>query len=124
VRLRPAVFLAAILALGMGCVADTRPDPETCAQPAVTLDARVTDAGLQPSSLDVCRDQVVTLRITAEREGVVHIHGYDEQAAELRPEEPVVFQFVADHSGQFRIELHTDEETEGVALGVFTVHEP
>ena len=116
--------LTVSLVLGTSCVADTRPDPETCAQPAVTLDARLTNDALEPSSLEVCRDQVVTLHVAAEREGVLHIHGYDEQAAELRPGETIQFQFVADHSGQFVIELHTNEETQGSELGVFTVHEP
>jgi hypothetical protein len=116
--------LAVGLVIGAGCVADTRPDPETCTRPAVTLDARLTEEALEPSSLDVCRGQVVTLHIAAEREGFIHIHGYDEQAAEVRPGETVALQFVADSSGQFPIELHTNDETEGRELGIFTVHEP
>lgn len=117
-------FLAVSLALITGCIADTRPDTEICAQAAVTLDARLTDERLEPSNLDVCRGQVVTLRVAAERDGFLHIHGYDEQAAELLPGETVVFQFVVERSGQFPIEVHTNEATQGTELGVFTVHEP
>jgi hypothetical protein len=123
VRLLPAC-LAVGLVIGAGCVADTRPAPEICARPAVTLDAALTEDALEPSRLDVCRGQMVTLRIAAESEGFIHIHGYDEQAAEVRPGETAVLQFVADSSGQFPIELHTNDETEGRELGIFTVHEP
>jgi hypothetical protein len=106
------------------CVADTRPPPELCAQPSLTLDATLAETGLAPQNLDVCRGQVVTLTIASERDGVIHIHGYDEQAAEVAPDEAVTFQFVAERSGQFVIELHTQEATAGTEIGILTVHEP
>jgi hypothetical protein len=95
-----------------------------CSQPATTLEASLTDAGLEPSNLDVCREQVVTLTIASEREGFVHIHGYDEQSAEVLPGEAVSFQFIAERSGEFPIEVHVHGESAGVDVGVFTVHEP
>jgi hypothetical protein len=112
------------LILVTACVAETRPPPDACGAAAATVEARLADAGLEPSRFDVCRGQVVTLTLASERDGVIHIHGYDEQAAEVAPGESVTFQFVAERSGQFVIELHTQEATAGTELGVFTVHEP
>jgi hypothetical protein len=106
------------------CIADTRPPADVCAQPSVTMDATLTDAGLDPQNLDVCRDQVVTLNVTSEVDGFVHIHGYDEQSAEVTPGATLSLQFVADRSGQFVVELHTQDATAGAEVGVFTVHEP
>jgi hypothetical protein len=112
------------VATASGCVADTRPSPAVCSQPAITVDATLTDAGLEPPNLDVCRGQVLKLAIASEREGFVHIHGYDEQSVEIRPGETVSLQFAAERSGEFPIELHTRGESAGIHVGVFTVHEP
>lgn len=74
----------------------------------------------------VCRDSEVTLVVTPRADGVVHVHGYDAEA----PATPVVagevleLSFTASRSGQFPIEFHTDENTEGVTVGILTVNEP
>lgn len=74
----------------------------------------------------VCRDSEVTLVVTPSADGVVHVHGYDAEA----PATPVVvgevleLSFTASSSGQFLIEFHTDERTEGVTVGILTVNEP
>lgn len=81
---------------------------------------------LTPDDPAVCRDREVTLVVTAEVDGVLHIHGYDEQvpATSITAGEVVELDFTAARSGQFTIELHTDENSEGVSVGIFTVHEP
>lgn len=79
-----------------------------------------------PGNPAVCRDDDVTLVVTPEIDGIFHIHGYDEQvsATEMTAGEAIELEFIATRSGQFPIELHTDDNTEGVNVGILTVHEP
>jgi hypothetical protein len=115
-----AIALVGILAAG--CV----PVDEACADPSVSLQATVTDAAMDPSTLTVCRDQDVTLELSSETDGVFHIHGYDDQvpATSLEPGEDTVLQFTADTAGQFIIELHAHDGGGESEIGVLTVHEP
>ncbi|MDP9467545.1 MAG: hypothetical protein M3P32_02225, partial [Chloroflexota bacterium] len=87
----------------------------------------VTLAGVQldPSSIDVCRGQRVTLNVTTQRDGVLHLHGYDDQGAaiEMRAGVPAQLAFSATRSGQFIIELH-DPNGSSEEVGILTVHEP
>jgi hypothetical protein len=85
--------------------------------------ATLTAAGLDPRTIDVCRGQQVGLSVKVEADGVLHIHGYDDQAKEVRVGQTVDFDFPAVRSGQFVIELHTTEQRSGLSMGVFTVHE-
>jgi hypothetical protein len=120
---RAAVLLAALVALG-GCVTDARPD--NCDAAAVTVELAVSADGMTPDDPGVCRDQTVRLVIDSAVDGELHIHGYDEAVpeTELSAGEEIELEFVADHSGQFTMELHPDGEGEEIELGVFTVYEP
>ncbi|MGH2429154.1 MAG: hypothetical protein ACRDGV_09800 [Candidatus Limnocylindria bacterium] len=124
--LRAATLLVVLTLTSVACVADNRPDPQACGQASVALDLRLAEGTLEPNDPAVCRGQEVTLTIDVEQDGVFHIHGYDEEvsATEVRAGEATTFEFRASRSGQFPIELHTDDEPEGVPLGIFTVHEP
>ena len=68
----------------------------------------------------------VALVFTSEVDGVFHIHGYDEQvpATTVTAGERIELRFEATRSGQFPIELHLPGESEGVDVGILTVHEP
>ena len=83
----------------------------------------VPDAAPLPA---VCRGSEVTLVVTPSADGVVHVHGYDAEvpASPVVAGEPLELSFTAGHSGQFPIEFHTDENTEGVTVGILTVNEP
>lgn len=125
--MRPlAMHLLVTLALTLGgCVTDVRPDPVACAEPSVEIRLSLTAEALSPSDPAACRDQEVSLRVTSQVEGFLHIHGYDDEV----PATPVaagetVMRFTAGRSGQFPIEFHPADEPEGIELGVFTVHEP
>ncbi|MEO6578715.1 MAG: hypothetical protein ABIO99_07460 [Candidatus Limnocylindria bacterium] len=102
-------------ASGSGC--DGLPD-----QIPITVSADT----MEPSGPAVCRDREVTLAVSPEVDGVLHIHGYDEQipATTITAGEEIVLTFTADRSGQFPIELHTDGAPQGVDIGIVTVHEP
>jgi hypothetical protein len=122
---RCAAALIVVVALLAGCVT-VSDRPESCNDPAVTLRATLADEHLDPGMLDVCRDQDVTLVVTIERDGIFHVHGYDDQlqATEVSAGEELKLTFVAVRSGQFPIALHTTDGPAEVTVGVLTVHEP
>ena len=121
-RLRPLAVAAAGAALLAGCIGG---QPACEAGPAEIV-MTLTSETLTPSSPEVCRDTDLTLSIHPEVDGVFHIHGYDAEvpATEVSSGEVLELTFTTARSGQFPIELHTDENTEGVNVGLLTVHEP
>ncbi len=124
VGMRWVLALAVVVGLS-ACVDGSGPDASACAAPSVELDLRLTADGLTPAP-SVCRDQEVTLRIASEVDGIFHIHGYDHavSASEVAAGDTLELTFTADTAGQFPIELHPADDPEGVAVAVFTVHEP
>jgi hypothetical protein len=81
---------------------------------------------LTPSDPAVCRGDAVTLIVRPQVDGVLHVHGYDEDlpASAVTAGEVIELDFTATRSGEFPIELHTDQNTQGVSVGLLTVHEP
>jgi hypothetical protein len=126
-RVRAAPVAAAVLltALLTACVGDAGLPP-TCHDPEVSFAATLRDEHLDPASFDACRGQAVTISFTVERDGVLHLHGYDDQvpATEVRAGDETIFEFDAVRSGQFPIALHTTDGPAEVTVGDLTVHEP
>ncbi len=122
ISLRSAAVGAACAALMVGCIGG----PPACEAGPVEIVMTLTVETLTPSSPQVCRGSDVTLSIHPEVDGVFHIHGYDAEvpAAEVSSGEVLDLTFTAERSGQFPIELHTDENTQGVNIGLLTVNEP
>ena len=118
-----ATLAALLVAVVLGACIGGDPD---CAELPTRIELTLTADELSPENPAVCRDREVTLVVTSEVDGILHIHGYDVEvpATEVTAGEVTELAFTARRSGQFPIELHTDENTQGVALGVFTVHEP
>lgn len=113
-----------LLAAGLAaCVEDSR--PSSCEGPA-TIDAALSAEALSPPDPAVCRGQEVTLRVASEINGVIHLHGYDDQvpATPVTAGETLELRFTAGRSGQFPIELHPEQDPRGHEVGIFTVHEP
>ena len=118
-----AITLMALVGLvAAGCVEQPQL-PADCSQSRVTRNATLTSSSLEPRNIDVCRGQEVVLDVKVETDGVLHIHGYDQQAKEVRVGQAVTFDFPATRSGQFVIELHTPSQSAALGMGVFTVHE-
>jgi hypothetical protein len=107
-----------------GCVTQSGL-PDDCGAANVERQASLDGERLSPESIDVCKGQHVTLDITTQRAGELHLHGYDEEAPEIEVEvgDTAHFDFTAVRSGQFMVELHSADGTEA-EVGVFTVHEP
>lgn len=118
--------LAALLGLTVvilgACVGGTA----DCEALPTRIELALTADGLVPSNPAVCRDREVTLVVTPNVDGVLHVHAYDEQlpATEVAAGEVSELSFRAVRSGQFPIELHTDEDAQGSSVGILTVHEP
>ena len=124
---RASLLAAAVLVLTLltACVGDAGL-PATCHDPSVSLEATLSDEHLEPAALEACRGQAVTITFTIERDGVLHLHGYDDQvpATEVRAGQETVFAFDAVRSGQFPIALHTTDGPAEIDVGTLTVHEP
>lgn len=120
---RPAILIAVALVVA-GCVpsADL---PESCDADAVTLQARLVEERLEPSSLEVCRGQQVTIELTVERDAVFHLHGYDAEvpARQVTAGEDLTLEFEASRAGQFPIAIHTTDGPAEATVGTFVVHE-
>ncbi|MGH2418307.1 MAG: hypothetical protein ACRDFY_08245 [Candidatus Limnocylindria bacterium] len=121
-RLRISLLASAcavVLAACIGGGAD-------CGSLPTDIELTLTAQALTPSSIAVCRGDDVTLTVDVEVSGVLHIHGYDAEVPATNVTEGEVLElgFSADRSGQFPIELHTDENTQGVNVGLLTVDEP
>lgn len=124
---RTVLTLVAALAVVTlaACVSQPQADPSTCARDAVTLKATLPATGqLQPQKLYVCQDQKVRLTVSSGRDGAVHLHGYDDQNAEVEVAagRDATLAFTASHPGQFVIEFHPADGSAESQIGVLTVN--
>jgi len=124
-RLVVAVFAPALLLLTSACVNQRASDSSTCAQPSVSLSTTLPASGpLQPEYLVVCQDQQVTITVTSHRDGALHLHGYDDQNAEVEVSNgaDATLKIVASHVGQFVFEVHPADGSAEVQVGTLTVN--
>jgi hypothetical protein len=123
---RRSAGLLVLALLVSACVPDTRPDAELCRLPALEIEIELSAEAMEPANVSVCRDQEITLVVDSEVDGVLHIHGYDQQvpAFFVSPGEASEVTFTAARSGQFPFEFHDRDDPTGVGVGILTVHEP
>ena len=107
----------------VGCVSENR--PATCNTDETTIELTVSATDLEPNDPSACRDQIVTMILDSEVDGVFHIHGLDRvvPATPVVSGEQVTLEFTVDQSGQFPIEIHPGDDPQGVSIGIFTVYE-
>ena len=119
-------FRISLLAFACGVVLAACVGGADCAALTSDIELTLTAEALSPSSIAVCRDDDVTLTVDSDVTGVLHIHGYDAElpATNVTEDEVLELRFSAGRSGQFPIELHTDDNTQGINVGLLTVHEP
>jgi hypothetical protein len=119
-----ALILAASLALLAGCIPDTRL-PATCQDASVSFAATLADDRLDPATFAACRDQQVTITITVEQAGILHLHGYDDllSAQDVTAGQEAELTFPAAHAGQFRIALHPQGGSAELNVGTLVVHD-
>jgi hypothetical protein len=121
---RPAILML-LVALALAACVPSANLPENCDADAVTLQATLVEERLEPSSLEVCRGQQVTIELTVERDAVFHLHGYDEEAPaqQVTAGEDLTLEFEASRAGQFPIAIHTTDGPAEATVGTFIVHE-
>jgi len=125
-RLTATIAAPTVVAwLVAGCVPSTVL-PQDCDASSVTRQATLSGEQLVPSMIEVCRDQQVRLSVTVERDGILHLHGYDDQtpAVEVRAGETKDLAFTAVRAGQFPVALHTTDGPAEATVGTLIVHEP
>ena len=69
-----------------------------------------------PEVIQVRQGDELSLKVSVDQADELHLHGYDLHA-QLRPGEPALLHFRAEHSGRFEFELHRS----GLQLGVLEV---
>ena len=70
----------------------------------VRFDVTVTQGKtMQPSELNVHENDMVTISITCDTDGEIHLHGYD-HAFDCKVGEVTAYSFQADKTGDFEIE--------------------
>jgi hypothetical protein len=121
-RLAVTAALAGLLVAVTACVQQSTL-PSDCGSSSVARSATLTDGGLAPDSFDVCKGQKVTITITVQVAGTLHLHGFDDQVPEREvvPGDVAKLVFSASRSGQFPLELHTGADE--IELAILTVHE-
>jgi hypothetical protein len=120
-----STLVALLIVLLAACVPSAS-RPAACDDPSVTFATTLADDRLDPATLDVCRGQQVTITFAIGRDGVLHLHGYEDQLAaqEVRTGETIDFTFEAIHTGQFPIALHPSDGSAEVDVGTLIVNEP
>lgn len=124
-RLAVVPIVVAVLLFATACVPATTL-PDDCDAPSVTRDVSLTGETLEPSTIEVCRDQEVTIELTANDDAGIHFHGYDDQVPEqdVTAGQTVTLSFNANQAGQFPIEIHPADGSEEVEAGTLVVNEP
>jgi len=121
-RVGASVLAILILVGTTGCVSQATL-PQDCQAASVQREATLTGDRLDPEAVSVCKGQELTLAITAEQAGEIHIHGYEKEM-EVQPGDTATFTFNATLPGQFPIELHTPNNGPEIDIGILTVNEP
>ena len=118
-----ASTLLLVAGILVGCVSENR--PATCNADETTIELTVSATDLEPNDPSACRDQVVTMVLDSEVDGVFHIHGLDRivPATPVVAGDQVTLEFTVDQSGQFPIEIHPGDDPQGVSIGIFTVYD-
>lgn len=120
---RAALALLVGAALVTGCVTQDR--PATCDADEAMIEVTLTATGMEPNDPAACRGQDVFITIHPEVDGVLHVHGLDAvvPATTVTDGADFTLVFKADRSGQFPIELHLPDSSQGVNVGILTLYE-
>jgi hypothetical protein len=70
----------------------------------VVLGVNVAGNKMTPDKLSARQDDMVTLRVTADKAETIHLHGYDYKF-EMKPGETQTKTFKADKTGSFEVEI-------------------
>ncbi len=101
----------ALLILG-GLFITLRPDASNAEPQDVSFDVSITGDTMEPNEFAAREGDTVKLRIRADREVELHLHGYDEEVS-VTEDSPATLNFEADKTGNWPIEDHETVEQLG-----------
>lgn len=111
------LILAILAALVLGALfIGLRPDRSGEGPKQLTIDVSIKGDTMTPAEITAREGDDVTLRITADQEMELHMHGYDKEL-DLEPGKTETLEFKADRAGPFEIE----NEGTHTGLGTLTV---
>lgn len=100
----------------------------TTATAAVEPTATITVKGGEPvggvAEIEVSKGDEVTIQVTSDQAGQVHVHGYEIEKP-IEPGKPLTVAFTADLDGKYEIEQHFEtngEETGDTQIADLTVN--
>ena len=94
----PVFFLAVAALLGAAACGGSSTGQN------VNLSVDITGSKMTPDKLTAHQNDSITLKLTADKEEEIHLHGYDYKF-EMKPGEAQTKTFKADKSGSFEIEI-------------------
>ena len=92
----------------------------TSSEHPVLISVRLTPSGLVPNRIQATAGSSVTLEVTSERDGTLHIEGYGYSAVAVKAGESAEVTFDATEMGTFVIVLHAPGEADQ-QIGTFVV---
>ena len=96
------LFLLVLGAVLSACGSASEPEDRV-------FDLTISEDALEPEVIKVNQGDTVTLNVRSDKEGALHVHGYNE-VADVAPEAPGTVQFTADATGRFSLVLHVSAE--------------
>lgn len=124
IRILLTSALASLVVLLAACVDEAR--PSGCDAESVEIRVQLDASSMTPADPSVCRGQQVTLVVESAIDADFDLHGYDDAvpSTPLAAGESTTIEFLAERAGQFPIEIHPADGSEGVEVGIFTVNVP
>ena len=109
-----ALLLVAALVLG-GLFFALRPDTSAEDPQERTVNLEIEGDTMTPSEITVGEGDELTLRVNADRQVEIHLHGYDLEQ-EVEPGASATLSFEADQTGRFEIEAEGTGEELGTLI--------
>ena len=100
-----ALFIFTIISV-LGC---NSPSPEQPDATSTIIDASLQSQSLNPKLIEVTQGDNITLRLTTDEPGDIHITGY-EIVKELNVNKKTEISFIAETAGRFNLEIHPATE--------------
>jgi hypothetical protein len=120
---RALIGLAAVMSVLSAC--NSAPSG-LCDTTSLSLEVRVTAGAMEPSTMNMCQGQDVTLTLHSEVPGIFHVHGFEEWLPPVAVEagQSLTLEFTPEVPGQYLVHLHDQQSGGETEIGLFAVYEP
>lgn len=119
---RPFIGLAVVVWVLSAC---SSAPSGLCDTTRLSLEVTVTSGAMEPSTMNMCQGQDVTLTLHSDVPGIFHVHGFEEWLAPIAVEagQSQTLQFTPEVPGQYLVHLHDQISGGETEIGVFAVYE-